>query len=67
MINKRIGRALILALLLAALSTSALAATYSTLRYGSSGTAVKQMQTALVKLGYSTGGIDGQYGSATEA
>lgn len=66
MINKRIGRALILALLLAALSTSALAATYSTLRYGSSGTAVKQMQTALVKLGYSTGGTDGKFGPTTE-
>ena len=60
-----IGRALILALLLAALCTSALAA-YSTLRYGDSGSAVKKMQTALVKLGYNTGGIDSRFGPTTE-
>lgn len=63
--KQRFGLALILAILLAVIATSALAA-YSTLRYGDSGSAVKKMQTALVQLGYNTGGIDSRFGPTTE-
>jgi peptidoglycan hydrolase-like protein with peptidoglycan-binding domain len=37
-----------------------------TLRYGSTGDAVKALQEALNKLGYSTNGIDGKYGRGTQ-
>lgn len=40
---------------------------YSTLRYGSRGTAVRTMQTRLAKLGYYYGAIDGIFGSQSEA
>jgi peptidoglycan hydrolase-like protein with peptidoglycan-binding domain len=36
-----------------------------TLRRGDSGEEVRQVQAALVKLGYSTGGVDGKFGPAT--
>ena len=39
----------------------------TTLRYGSSGSAVKTMQQALIKLGYSPGVADGKFGRGTEA
>ncbi|MBQ8537679.1 MAG: peptidoglycan-binding protein [Clostridia bacterium] len=38
---------------------------YTTLRYGSKGTPVKNMQQVLKTLGYLTGGVDGHYGSHT--
>jgi len=37
-----------------------------TLKYGSSGTRVKEMQTALKKLGYYTGTVDGKFGAGTK-
>jgi len=42
-------------------------ASVGTLRSGSSGAAVTQLQTRLKELGYYTGSIDGQYGSGTVA
>jgi len=39
----------------------------STLKSGSSGTAVKQLQQRLKELGYYTGSVDGDYGAATVA
>lgn len=53
--------------LLLSLTAQAMAASYSTLRPNDQGNEVQQMQTALNQLGYATGGIDGKYGSATEA
>ena len=41
-------------------------ATYETLKRGSSGEAVSQLQTRLKELGYYTGTVDGQYGAGTE-
>jgi cytoskeletal protein RodZ len=38
----------------------------ASLRPGDEGERVRQLQTDLVALGYSTGGIDGKYGPATE-
>ena len=64
--RKQFGRTLVLALLLAALSTSALAA-YTTLRYGHSGSNVKKLQQALTLKGYSKGAINSKYDSATES
>ena len=60
----RIGALLLISVLLISLCASSLAA-YATLRYGDSGSAVKKMQVALVKLGYSTGGTDGKFGPTT--
>ncbi len=37
-----------------------------TLRRGDSGEEVRQVQAALVELGYSTGGVEGKFGPATE-
>ncbi len=39
--------------------------TTGTLRFGDSGSAVKEMQQALNKLGYNTNGADGKYGNGT--
>ncbi|NLB90655.1 MAG: peptidoglycan-binding protein, partial [Clostridiales bacterium] len=38
----------------------------ATLRFGDNNNAVKQMQQALVKLGYATNGTDGKYGKGTQ-
>lgn len=38
----------------------------NTLKYGDSGSRVTEMQTALVKLGYSTNGVDGRFGAGTQ-
>lgn len=38
----------------------------NTLKYGDSGDRVRELQTALVKLGYSTNGIDGSFGAGTQ-
>lgn len=64
--TKRILRAVALALLLTMIASAALAATYKTLKNGDRGDSVKQMQTALNALGYSTNGVDGKFGSGTE-
>ncbi len=42
-------------------------ATYSTLKYGSKGSAVKKLQTRLAYLGYYSGNIDGKYGPLTKS
>jgi len=41
--------------------------TYPTLRRGSAGEDVKKLQNMLLKLGYSVGTVDGQFGSTTES
>ena len=38
----------------------------NTLKYGDSGSRVTEMQTALVKLGYNTNGVDGRFGAGTQ-
>ena len=38
----------------------------NTLQYGDSGSRVTELQTALVKLGYNTNGIDGRFGAGTK-
>lgn len=45
--------------------TSSTTATYTTLKQGSNGEAVKKLQKRLIELGYLTGSADGDYGSAT--
>lgn len=55
-----------LVLALALLFTSCAEAAYQTLQYGSKGTAVKQMQTALKQLGYYSSTLDGKFGSGTQ-
>lgn len=45
--------------------TSSTAATYTTLKQGSNGEAVKKLQKRLIELGYLTGSADGDYGRAT--
>lgn len=47
-------------------SSCAVAAGYSTLKRGSSGSAVVELQTALKELGYYSYSIDGKFGSGTE-
>ncbi|MDO4483799.1 MAG: peptidoglycan-binding protein [Clostridia bacterium] len=47
-------------------STAAALAAYATLEYKSSGESVVSLQKALNALGYSTGGVDGKFGNATE-
>ena len=49
--------------------TEGLSPTFQTLRKGSKGTAVTEMQTMLLKLGYNLGpcGVDGDFGKATDA
>lgn len=56
---------LILLLQAAALQTSAFAAGYATLKLGDTGSEVKNMQSALVTLGYLTGNADGKFGQKT--
>ena len=48
-------------------SASASTIVYPTLSMGSSGSAVAQLQRALISLGYLSGNADGIYGSATAA
>ena len=38
----------------------------NTLKYGDSGSRVPELQTALVKLGYNTNGVDGRFGAGTQ-
>ena len=38
----------------------------NTLKYGDSGDRVKELQNALVKLGYNTNGVDGRFGAGTQ-
>ena len=38
----------------------------NTLKYGDSGSRVTELQTALVKLGYNTNGVDGRFGAGTK-
>ena len=38
----------------------------NTLKYGDSGSRVTELQTALVKLGYNTNGVDGRFGAGTQ-
>lgn len=64
--GKRRIIALAAAVLLCSTAALAVADTYATLRYNDQGTAVQQLQVALNKLGYSTGGTEGKYGPATE-
>ena len=45
--------------------TATVATSGTTLKSGSSGTAVKQLQTRLKELGYYTGSVDGSYGAGT--
>ena len=45
--------------------TSSTTATYTTLKQGSNGEAVKKLQKRLIELGYLTGSADGDYGRAT--
>ena len=40
--------------------------TDNTLKYGDSGSRVTELQTALVKLGYDTNGVDGRFGAGTQ-
>lgn len=46
-------------------STTRVSSNPNTLEYGDSGDRVTALQTALVKLGYSTNGIDGSFGAGT--
>lgn len=65
--NRRgIWRGVILVMALVMVTASAFAANYTTLRYRDQGNRVKEMQQALVALGYSTGGTDGKFGPTTE-
>ncbi len=45
--------------------TSSASATYTTLKQGSNGEAVKKLQKRLIELGYLSGSTDGDYGRAT--
>ena len=45
--------------------TSSTSATYTTLKQGSNGEAVKKLQKRLIELGYLSGSADGDYGRAT--
>lgn len=47
-------------------ATTATSTNPNTLKYGDSGDRVTELQTALVKLGYSTNGIDGRFGAGTQ-
>lgn len=38
----------------------------NTLKYGDKGSRVKELQSALVKLGYNTNGVDGSFGAGTQ-
>ncbi len=64
--NKRlIVFAVVLLLQAGALQSSAFAAGYATLELGDTGSEVKNMQTALVTLGYLSGNADGKFGPKT--
>lgn len=63
---RKVGRSLAAGLLVVALTGTAMAESYTTLRYKDQGESVRQMQTALNALGYSTNGVDGKFGSGTE-
>ena len=58
---------LLAALLLALFCAAATAESYTTLRSGSTGTAVVSLQQALKTAGFYTGSADGKYGPNTEA
>ncbi len=58
---------LLAALLLALFCAAAAAESYTTLRSGSTGTAVVSLQQALKTAGFYTGSADGKYGPNTEA
>ena len=58
---RKTGLLLATILLLVAMTASAMAAGYTTLRYRDEGRAVQEMQVALKELGYSTGGTDGKF------
>ena len=66
MTKRQIIRLIASVMALMLFASSALAAGYTTLRYRDEGDAVRQMQTALNSLGYSTGGADGKFGPTTE-
>ena len=66
MTKRRILRLIASVTALVLFASSALAAGYTTLRYRDECEAVRQMQQALISLGYSTGGADGKFGPATE-
>ncbi len=63
---RKVGRSLAAVLLIVTLTGTAMAESYTTLRYKDQGESVRQMQTALNALGYSTNGVDGKFGSGTE-
>ncbi len=56
----------LLVALLTLLSSTALAARYSTLEFGDRGSAVLKLQQTLLSLGYDPNGIDGKFGRGTE-
>lgn len=62
--NKRI-LSLIAALLMLLNAAAAMAASYQTLEYGDKGSDVRQMQEALIALGYLHDTADGKFGSKT--
>ncbi len=64
--NKRI-LSLIAALLMLLNAASAMAASYQTLEYGDKGSDVRQMQEALIALGYLDDKADGKFGKNTKA
>lgn len=64
--NKRIV-SLTAALLMLLNAASAMAASYQTLEYGDRGSDVKQMQDALIALGYLDDKADGKFGKNTKA
>jgi len=66
-VSLRRTAALILALLMLLSQPFSALAAYKTLEYGSRGTAVTEMQKALLSLGFDPKGTDGKFGSGTLA